>query len=62
MIETPIPQGDVAGNAQIRRLTDPLPCTLAAPIMTTLQHDVTDGFVVCAGANSIMQQSAISAQ
>ena len=61
MIETPIPQGDVAGNAQIRnRLDRPVAMHFGSPIMTTLQHDVTDGFVVCAGANSIMQQSAIS--
>ena len=62
MIETPIPQGDVAGNAQIRnRIDRPVAMHFGSPpIMTTLQHDVADGFVVCAGARNIMQQSAIS--
>mgnify|MGYP001169378798 CR=1 FL=1 len=56
MIETPIPQGDVAGNAQIRNQI-PRPVAMhygSPPIMTTLQEDVADGFVVCAGAKAIL--------
>jgi L-alanine-DL-glutamate epimerase-like enolase superfamily enzyme len=62
MIETPIPQGDVAGNAQIRnRIDRPVAMHFGSPpIMTTLHHDVADGFVVCAGAYNIMKQSAIT--
>jgi galactonate dehydratase len=30
------------------------------PIMTTLQEDVADGFVVCAGAYNVMKQSAVT--
>ena len=62
MIETPIPQGDVAGNAQIRSQI-PRPVAMhygSPPIMTTLQEDVADGFVVCAGAYNIMKQSAVT--
>ena len=62
MIETPIPQSDVAGNAQIRNhIRRPLAMHYGSPpILTTLQEDVADGFVVCAGAHGIAQQSAVS--
>ena len=62
MIETPIPQGDVSGNAQIRnRISRPVAMHYGSPpIMTALRHDVTDGFVVCAGAKGVMNQSAIA--
>ena len=62
MIETPIPQADVAGNAQIRNhIRRPLAMHYGSPpILTTLQEDVADGFVVCAGAHGIAQQSAVA--
>ena len=62
MIETPIPQSDVAGNAQIRnRIDRPVAMHFGSPpIITTLTEDVADGFVVCAGAYNIMKQSAIT--
>ena len=62
MIETPIPQSDVAGNAQIRNhIRRPLAMHYGSPpILTTLQEDVADGFVVCAGAHGIAQQSAVA--
>lgn len=61
MIESPIPQGDVAGNRHIRdRINRPLAMHFGnPPISTTLKEDVTDGFVVCAGASAIRSQSAI---
>ena len=61
MIETPIPQSDVAGNRQIRaHFNRPLAMHYGnPPIMTTLQKDVTDGFVVCAGASRVLRQAAI---
>ena len=44
MIETPIPQGDVAGNAQIRNhIRRPLAMHYGSPpILTTLQEDVAE--------------------
>lgn len=61
MFETPIPQGDVAGNAQIRqRVSRPVAMHYGnPPIMTTLQADVADGFVLCAGAANLMKQAHI---
>ncbi len=61
MIETPIPQGDVAGNKHIRaRIDRPVAMHYGSPpIPTTLYEDVTDGFVVCAGAASILRQATV---
>ena len=62
MIESPIPQSDVPGNLQIRNhIRRPVAMHYGSPpIATTLQQDVADGFVVCAGAYSIMQQAAVT--
>ncbi|MEE2659052.1 MAG: enolase C-terminal domain-like protein [Candidatus Latescibacterota bacterium] len=62
MIETPIPQGDVAGNAQIRaRIDRPVAMHYGQPpILTTLTEDVADGFVVCAGASAVVKQAAVA--
>jgi len=62
MIETPIPQGDVAGNRHIRtRINRPLAMHYGSPpIATTLAQDVADGFVVCAGACGILRQQAVA--
>jgi L-alanine-DL-glutamate epimerase-like enolase superfamily enzyme len=62
MIESPIPQSDVAGNLHIRqRINRPVAMHYGSPpIMTTLHQDVADGFVVCAGAHSILKQAAIA--
>ncbi|MBT5831410.1 MAG: mandelate racemase/muconate lactonizing enzyme family protein, partial [Candidatus Latescibacteria bacterium] len=64
MIETPIPQSDVAGNKQIRNLiARPLAMHYNnPPIETTLREDVADGFVVCAGASRILKQAAVCEQ
>jgi len=61
MIESPIPQGDVAGNAHIRqRINRPVAMHFGSPPpMTTLAEDIADGFVVCAGASNIMRQNTI---
>jgi galactonate dehydratase len=62
MIESPIPQGDVAGNRHIRaRINRPIAMHFGQPpIATTMKEDVADGFVVCAGASAIRSQSAIT--
>ena len=61
--ETPIPQGDVAGNRQIRRHV-PRPLAMhygTPPIMTALQDDVCDGFVVGGGLASVLEAGTIAA-
>lgn len=62
MIESPIPQGDVAGNRHIRdRIDRPVAMHYGQPpIATTITDDVADGFVVCAGASAIRSQSAVT--
>ena len=63
IFETPIPQGDVAGNQQIRRHV-PRPLAMhygTPPIMTALQEDVCDGFVVGGGLASVTNSGTIAA-
>lgn len=64
MVESPIPQSDVAGNALIRRnINRPVAMHYGSPpIMTTLQADVADGFVLCAGAADLLKQAHICAE
>ncbi len=59
MIESPIPQGDVAGNRQIRaRINRPLAMHYGSPpFATVLEQDVADGFVVSGGAHRVLQQA-----
>ena len=61
MIESPIPQGDVAGNKQIRqRINRPVAMHYGSPpILTTLLEDVADGFVICAGAHRLLKQATV---
>ncbi len=61
--ETPIPQGDVAGNQQIRRHV-PRPLAMhygSPPIMTALQDDVCDGFVVGGSVTKVMESGVVAA-
>ena len=63
IFESPIPQGDVAGNKFVRSKTR---VAIAhhfgqPPIMTALQEDVCDGFVIGGGATRVMREGAISA-
>jgi L-alanine-DL-glutamate epimerase-like enolase superfamily enzyme len=63
IVETPIPQGDVAGNKQIREHTK-LPIAMhfnSPPIMTALHEDVCDGFVIGGGASALMRQTTLAA-
>ena len=64
MFETPIPQEDVAGNRQIHQHIDrPLAMHYGnPPIMTALQTDVADGFILCAGARTLLNQAYICAE
>ena len=63
IVETPIPQGDVAGNKRIREQTK-LPIAMhfgSPPIMTALQEEVCDGFVIGGGASRLMRETQLSA-
>jgi len=61
--ESPIPQGDVAGNKFVRSKTR---VAIAhhfgsPPIMTALQEDVCDGFVIGGGAARVMRDGHVAA-
>jgi galactonate dehydratase len=61
--ESPIPQGDVAGNRFIRSHTR---VAIAhhygsPPIMTALQEDVCDGFVIGGGASRVLREGIVAA-
>jgi len=61
--ETPIPQGDVAGNRFLRSLTR-VPIAMhygVPPVLTALQEEVCDVFVVGGGASAVMQSGAVAA-
>ena len=61
MVETPIPQQDVAGNRKIRDRAG-LPIAMhygSPPVPTALKEDVADGFVICAGAGRVLKQAAV---
>jgi len=61
--ETPIPQGDVAGNRFLRSQTR-VPIAMHygnPPVMTALKEEVCDLFVVGGGASAVMQTGAVAA-
>ena len=61
--ESPIPQGDVAGNKYLRSQTC-IPIAMHVgnpPLMTALVEDVCDGFVLCGGISQVMAESKIIA-
>ncbi|HUE75291.1 MAG TPA: enolase C-terminal domain-like protein [Chloroflexota bacterium] len=62
--ESPIPQGDVAGNKRVREQTR---CAIAMhygvpPIMTALREEVCDGFVIGGGASRVVREAAVSGE
>ena len=61
MIETPIPQADVAGNQHIRRhLKRPVAMHLGdPPFSTALRQDVSDGFIIGGGASAVREQATL---
>lgn len=62
--ESPIPQRDVAGNKYLRQQTC-IPIAMHVgnpPLMTALQEDVCDGFVVNGGATQILHEAALIAE
>jgi L-alanine-DL-glutamate epimerase-like enolase superfamily enzyme len=62
MIESPIPQNDVIGSRQIRsRINKAIAMHYGSPpIITALDQDVTDGFVVGGDVRSIAEQTALA--
>ncbi len=61
--ESPIPQGDVAGNRFLRSQTR-VPIAMHygnPPVMTALKEEVCDVFVVGGGASAVMQTGAVAA-
>lgn len=61
ILESPIPQGDVAGNRYLRAHTE-IPIAMHVgnpPLMTALREDVCDGFVLTGGASQVMHESHI---
>jgi galactonate dehydratase len=61
--ESPIPQGDVAGNRFLRSQTR-VPIAMhygLPPVMTALKEEVCDVFVVGGGASAVMQAAAVAA-
>jgi len=62
MIESPIPQGDVAGNRHIRdHISKPVAQHFGSPpIETALREGTADGFVICAGAHRLLKQATMA--
>ncbi len=61
--ESPLPQGDVAGNKFLRAQTRVAIAMHfgSPPIMTALREDVCDGFVIGGGAAAVVRQGTIAA-
>ena len=63
MVESPIPQGDVAGNAALRRqIRSPIAMHFGnPPPMTAIREGVCDGFVIGGGASQVMSHGTLAA-
>ncbi|MDA1192213.1 MAG: mandelate racemase/muconate lactonizing enzyme family protein [Candidatus Poribacteria bacterium] len=64
ILETPIPQQDVAGNVRMRKeLRSRIVHHFGSPnIVTAVKEGVCDGFVLCAGARRLISQAHTSAE
>ena len=64
IVESPIPQGDVAGNALLRqKIRTPIAMHYGSPpIMTTIREGVCDGFVIGGGAGKVLRDGGLAAQ
>ena len=62
IVESPIPQEDVAGNALLRRkIKSPIAMHFGVPpIMTALRQEVCDGFVIGGGARQVMNEGILA--
>ena len=64
MFESPISQGDIEGNKQVRaKTTHPIAMHYGnPPIMTALTEEVCDGFVIGVGAANVIRQGTVAAE
>jgi L-alanine-DL-glutamate epimerase-like enolase superfamily enzyme len=64
ILESPLPQGDVEGNALLRqRISRPIAMHYGTPpIDVALRERVCDGFVIGGGANALRNQGTLAAQ
>ena len=62
VVESPIPQTDVAGNALLRRkIRSPIAMHFGSPPpMTAIREGVCDGFVIGGGASRVMKQGTLA--
>jgi len=64
ILETPLPQDDVAGNALLRqKIKSPIAMHFGVPpVMTAIEKGVCDGFVIGGGARRVMDEGVLAAQ
>ena len=62
IVESPIPQNDVAGNAALRRkIRSPIAMHLGTPpVMTAIREGVCDGFVIGGGARKVVSDGILA--
>lgn len=62
IIESPIPQDDVAGNAALRRkIASPIAMHFGSPpVMTAIREGVCDGFVIGGGASRVLRDGTLA--
>jgi L-alanine-DL-glutamate epimerase-like enolase superfamily enzyme len=64
ILESPIPQNDVAGNALLRqKVRSPIAMHFGEPpVMTAIAQGVCDGFVIGSGARQVMKEGILAEQ
>ena len=64
IVESPIPQDDVAGNALLRRkIRSPIAMHIGQPpVMTAIREGVCDGFVIGGGATRVIRDGILAQQ
>lgn len=62
IVESPIPQSDVAGNALLRRkIRSPIAMHFGVPpVMIAIRQEVCDGFVISGGARQVMGEGILA--
>jgi L-alanine-DL-glutamate epimerase-like enolase superfamily enzyme len=61
IVESPIPQGDVAGNVTLRqKIRTPIAMHLGdPPVMTAIAQGVCDGFVISGGVTQVLREGTL---
>ena len=62
IVESPIPQGDVAGNAVLRgKIRSPIAMHFGSPpVMSAIREGVCDGFVIGGGARQVIHEGILA--